>query len=294
MKQLKSKQTPLNLSLSGHLRLCLCLCQLCFSFFLCLFFLYLSLSSYHSLSRSFSYRSIILSPSSLYHSLFVFFISFSICILYVILSLYFFLFINLSFLLCPSLSFSLYFFISPSFLYHSLYIFFISSLSIFFISFCLHLLYIILSPSSLNHSLSVFFYLHRCITLIVSLPVFHSICISFYQSFYWSIHFVCSKSSLYPLSTFTSTSVPRHFFSPFIFWSSKVWLKSGLHSFIVMASILFDDCLALQILQRKGFEAKTDRKTVKTASYTHHFWPLFTLLNHFNNQDILLKSRYIS
>ena len=179
----------------------------------------------------------------------------------------------------PSLCISFYLHLFISF---SLYLLYIISL---------HLLYIILSPSSLNHSLSVFFYLHRCITLIVSLPVFHSICISFYQSFYWSIHFVCSKSSLYPLSTFTSTSVPRHFFSPFIFWSSKVWLKSDLHSFIVMASILFDDCLALQKLQRKGFEAKADRKT---ASFTHHFWPLFTLLNHFNNQNILLKSRYIS
>jgi len=210
LKQLKSKQTPLNLSLSGHLRLCLCLCQLCFSFFLSVSLFSLSVTFLISFPKSF-----FLLP--IYHSLSIFFISFSLCILYIILylyslcdSLFVFLSLHQSIILIVSLPLLLSVFLSISifFISFSLYLLYIISL---------HLLYIILSPSSLNHSLSVFFYLHRCITLIVSLPVFHSICISFYQSFYWSIHFVCSKSSLYPLSTFTSTSVPRHFFSPFIF-----------------------------------------------------------------------------
>ena len=174
MKQLKSKQTPLNLSLSGHLRLCLCLCQLCFSFFLSVSLFSLSVTFLISFPKSF-----FLLP--IYHSLSIFFISFSLCILYIILylyslcdSLFVFLSLHQSIILIVSLPLLLSVFLSISifFISFSLYLLYIISL---------HLLYIILSPSSLNHSLSVFF---------LSSSMYHSYCIPPCISFY--LYFILS------------------------------------------------------------------------------------------------------
>ena len=119
----------------------------------------------------------------IYHSLSIFFISFSLCILYIILylyslcdSLFVFLSLHQSIILIVSLPLLLSVFLSISiiFISFSLYLLYIISL---------HLLYIILSPSSLNHSLSVFFiFIDISLLLYPSLyfilSVFHSINLS--------------------------------------------------------------------------------------------------------------------